>query len=228
VIVTTDASDYRTLAEEWVVGPCENCPVTSRDTLARPPFAMAVFLLVTGIGGLFGAFKLVVDEYQLLEHPKQNLGCDVNPFISCSNVMNSPQAHLLGFPNPILGVTGFVAPIAVAVMMLAGLVAARWFWTAFNAGVFLAWVFVTWLFTQTVWFIGALCPWCMLVWAMTIPMFWIFTSWNLARGGLPFGERGRRIGAAVLPYAWLIVLANYAVIAVVILVKFPTVRTLLF
>jgi uncharacterized membrane protein len=202
--------------------------VTSREALNRPPVAMAVFLLVTGIGGLYGAFRLVVDEYQLLEHPKQSLGCDVNPFISCSNVMSSHQAHLFGFPNPILGVAGFVAPIAVALMMFAGLVAARWFWTAFNAGVFLAWVFVTWLFTQTVWSIGALCPWCMLVWSMTIPMFWVFTCWNLARGNLPFGERGRRIGRAVLPFSWILVLANYAVIVVSILVMFPNLRASLF
>lgn len=200
--------------------------VTSREALRRPPVAMAVFLLVTGAGGLYGAFRLVVDEYQLLEHPKQALGCDVNPFISCSNVMASHQAHLFGFPNPILGVSGFVAPIAVAVMLLAGVVAARWFWVAFNAGVFLAWVFVTWLFTQTVWSIGALCPWCMLVWSMTIPMFWVFTCWNLARGNL--GERGRRIGQAVLPFSWLIVLVNYVVIVLVILIMFPTLRAILF
>ena len=92
---------------------------------------------------------------------------------------------------------------------------------AFNAGLLVAWVFVTWLFTQTVWSIGALCPWCMLVWAMTIPMFWVFTIWNMSRG--TFGPRARRVGRALLPFCWAFPLANYLVIAVTILIMFPRV-----
>nr|WP_242090878.1 vitamin K epoxide reductase family protein [Curtobacterium sp. DN_7.5] len=115
---------------------------------------------------------------------------------------------------------GFVAPIAVGVLLLAGFRnGSRWFWITFNAGVFLAWVFVTWLFTQTVWFIGALCPWCMLVWAMTIPMFWVFTIWNLAQGR--FGAGAQRVGTTLLPFCWAFPLANYLVIAVSIIIVFP-------
>jgi uncharacterized membrane protein len=158
------------------------------------------------------------------------LRCDVNPFISCSDVMKSWQGHLFGFPNPLIGVMGFVAPIAIGVLLLTGaVITSRWTWFAFNAGLFLAWVFVTWLFTQTVWSIGALCPWCMLVWSMTIPLFWVFTGWNLSRGNMPFrGEGARRVGRVWLQYSWAIVLANYLFIVLVILVMFPTLKTLLF
>ncbi|MFJ3384156.1 MULTISPECIES: vitamin K epoxide reductase family protein [unclassified Curtobacterium] len=189
----------------------------------RRPVAIAVFLLVTGAVALYAAFRLVLDEFEKYANPDAVLSCDASPFISCSNVMASWQGHLLGFPNPLLGLMGFVAPIAVGVVLLAGFRGAKWFWIVFNAGVFLAWVFVTWLFTQTVWSIGALCPWCMLVWSMTIPMFWVFTVWNMSRG--TFGARGQRIGKALLPFCWAIPLANYLVIVVVILIMFPTVLT---
>ena len=183
---------------------------------------MGVFLLITGAVGLYGAFRLVIDEFEKYAHPQAVLSCDVNPFINCSDVMASWQGHLLGFPNPLLGVMGFVAPIAVAVMLLAGFRnGSRWFWIAFNAGVFLAWVFVTWLFTQTVWFIGALGPWCMLVWSMTIPMFWVFTIWNAAQGR--FGAGAQRLGRTLLPFCWAFPLANYLFIAVSILIVFPRV-----
>ncbi|WP_420370303.1 vitamin K epoxide reductase family protein [Curtobacterium sp. L1-20] len=191
---------------------------------ARRPIAMGVFLLITGLVGLYGSFSLVLDEFAKYADPKKVLSCDLNPFISCSDVMASWQGHLFGFPNPLLGVMGFVAPIAVAVMLLAGFRnGSRWFWIAFNAGVFLAWVFVTWLFTQTVWFIGALCPWCMLVWSMTIPMFWVFTIWNAAQGR--FGAGAQRVGRTLLPFCWAFPLANYLVIIVTILIKFPTILT---
>ncbi|WP_242862990.1 vitamin K epoxide reductase family protein [Curtobacterium luteum] len=188
--------------------------------LHRRPIAMGVFLLVTGVVGLYASFRLVLDEFAKYENPKTALSCDVNVFVNCSDVMTSAQGHLLGFPNPLLGIMGFVAPIAVAVMLLAGFRnGSRWFWIVFNAGVFLAWVFVTWLFTQTVWFIGALCPWCMLVWSMTIPMFWVFTIWNAAQGR--FGAGVQRVGKTLLPFCWAFPLANYLVIAVSIIIVFP-------
>jgi uncharacterized membrane protein len=195
--------------------------VTTTAPTTRRPVAIAILLLVTGVVALYAAFRLVLDEFAKYENPKAVLSCDVNPFINCSDVMTSAQGHLLGFPNPLIGVMGFVAPIAVGVVLLAGFRGTRWFWIVFNAGVFLAWVFVTWLFTQTVWFIGALCPWCMLVWSMTIPMFWVFTIWNLSRG--TFGDGGRRVGRALLPFCWAFPLANYLFIVVTILIKFPTV-----
>jgi uncharacterized membrane protein len=201
--------------------------VSTSATAPRRPIAIAVFLLVTGAVGLLGAFALVIDEFAKYANPTKALSCDVNPFISCSDVMASWQGHLFGFPNPLLGVLGFVAPIAVAVMLLAGFRnGSRWFWIAFNAGVFLAWVFVTWLFTQTVWFIGALCPWCMLVWSVTIPMFWVFTIWNAAQGR--FGAGTQRLGRTLLPYCWAFPLANYLFVIVTIIIKFPTLLSTLF
>ena len=42
-------------------------------------------------------------------------------------------------------------------------------------------VFVHWLIYQSVFVIGALCPYCMVVWAVTIPTFFYVTVHNLAR-----------------------------------------------
>jgi uncharacterized membrane protein len=187
-----------------------------------------ILLIVAGIIGFFGSFKLVVEKYELLEHPNQALGCDINPFVSCSTVIDSTVSHLFGFPNPIIGVAGFMIPITIGASMLAGATFSRWFWNAANVGFFLAWAFVTFLFTQTVFFIGALCPWCMLVWSATIPLFWVFTVWNLARGRLTTNEGVRRAMRAFLPFAWVIPLVNYAVIVIIIITHFPTLLTVLF
>jgi uncharacterized membrane protein len=198
------------------------------ETPVKKPALTAILLIVAGVIGLYGSFKLVVEKYDLLEHPTKALNCDINPFVSCSTVIDSVQSHLFGFPNPILGVMGFVAPIAVGVSILAGARFARWYWVAFNVGLFLAWVFVTWLFTQTVFVIGALCPWCMLVWTATIPLFWIFTVWNLANGHLTTNESLRRRMRAFLPYSWIIVLINYLVVVIVIITHFPLLLPALF
>jgi hypothetical protein len=157
----------------------------------RTPFVAAVLLIVAGLGGLVGAFALTLDKFRLL----------------------SWQASLFGFPNPILGLVGFAAPVAVGLGLLAGARYARWFWLAFDVGLLLAWIFVTWLFTQTVFVIGALCPWCMLVWLVTIPLFWVFTVWGAARGvTVPEGPL-QRAAARFLPYSWVLPVLNYIVVA---------------
>jgi uncharacterized membrane protein len=188
----------------------------------------AILLIVAGVVGFYGSFKLVVEKYELLENPTKGLACDINPFVSCSTVIDSWQSHLFGFPNPILGVAGFVAPIAVGVALLAGAKFARWFWIAFNAGLFLAWAFVTFLFIQTVFFIGALCPWCMLVWTATIPMFWVFTVWNLANGKLTRSTTLQRRMRVFLPYSWVLPVVNYLVIVIIIIQHFPLLLSVLF
>lgn len=195
---------------------------------SKRPTTYASFLIVTGLVGLVSSFVLVLDRLQLLANPGESLGCDFNPFVSCGTVIESWQGSLFGFPNPILGVAGFVAPIAVGTGLYAGARFAQWFWAAFTLGLFAAWVFVTWLFAQTVFVIGTLCPWCMLVWAVTIPLFWFTLVYAAARGFLPAPRRLRRTARRILPYTWAIVAANYAAIALIVLAVFPRLPLVLF
>lgn len=194
---------------------------------SRRPIGMGIFLILTGVIGWWGAMELITERVRLLLDPEYTLNCDINPLISCGNVMASWQASLLGFPNPLLGVAGLVAPIAVGVALLAGARFDRWFWWAFMTGVAAAFVFIHWLFDQAVYQIGALCPWCMLVWLMVIPMFWVLLIWSLKTQKLTDNARAQRFAAAVWPFTWVIVLANLVAIAVAILVQFPTLISLL-
>lgn len=191
------------------------------DTAAsRSPVTLAIVLLASGLIGWFASAALLVERIRSLQNPTVSLSCDVSPFVTCGALFDRWQASLLGFPNPILGVAGFVAPIVVAAGLLAGARFSAWYWQVFTAGVLGAWIFVTWLFAQSVFVIGVLCPYCMVVWAVTIPQWWFLVSWALRSGAL-FGTRARRFGEWFFPFAWVAMLANYAVIVISILVKFP-------
>jgi uncharacterized membrane protein len=184
---------------------------------------MALTLIVTGAVGWWGAMALIIERVRSLADPAYEIACDVNPLLSCGSVMVTPQASLLGFPNPLLGVTGFVAPIAVGVALLAGARFDRWFWGLFLGGVTGAFLFVLWLFQQSVFVIGVLCPYCIVVWAAAIPLFWATLWWAPATGRLTRrGTRLQHAAARVLPYTWVFVVATYAAIALTILAVFPT------
>ena len=52
----------------------------------------------------------------------------------------------------------------------------QWYWAGLTVGTVLGAVFVHWLIFQSLYRIGALCPYCMLVWSVTIPLLVVVAS----------------------------------------------------
>jgi uncharacterized membrane protein len=192
--------------------------MTQPVTRTRPT-ALAVWLIIAGVIGWWAAFSLTMERLHLLENPDAILGCDISPLVQCGKNLESWQGSVFGFPNPILGLTGWVAPIVVGVAMLAGARFARWFWWLFEAGVALAFVFVIWLIGQSIFVLGTLCPWCMVTWVVTIPTFYA-VSLHVLRSGIVPAPRGIRNGADKL-MSWVPLLAviSYAIIAIIAQVR---------
>jgi uncharacterized membrane protein len=188
----------------------------------RRPWIFAIFLILTGALGWWAAFSLTLDKFAVLENPQADLDCNFSLLVQCGVNLASPQGAVFGFPNPLLGLGGFVAPIAVGVALLAGAQFARWFWIAFNIGVAGALAFVIWLIGQSIFVLATLCPWCMLVWSVVIPMFWAVTARNLATGA--YGARA--VGAGRFTQSWIVpvVLLSYLVVAVLAQVQLDVIR----
>ena len=191
---------------------------------ARRPLPLAIVLIVTGVIGWYAAFSLTLDKIAVLMNPQADLDCNLSVIVQCGVNLGSWQGAILGFPNPLIGLGGFVAPIAVGVALLAGATFARWFWIAFNIGVLGAFAFCLWLAYQSIFNLGTLCPWCMLVWSMTIPMFWTLTLYN-ARAGR-FGAALQPLGARLFGWVPAITLVGYLIIAVVAQLRLDVLATL--
>lgn len=144
-------------------------------------------LVVGGSLGLVAAFVLTLEKFALLKDPEHVLSCDINPIVACGSVINTPQASAFGFPNPLIGIFGFAAVIVVGMSLLAGMqIVKNWYWRTFWAGTIFGVGFIHWLAFQSIYRIGALCPYCMVVWAVTVPIFWYTTLWLLREGFLKF------------------------------------------
>lgn len=155
------------------------------------------WLYVIGGGiGLVAAFALMLEKLAKLANPSYVPTCTLNPVISCGSVMDSPQATAFGFPNPLLGLGGFAVVVTVGVVLLCGFQPPRWFWLGMQAGTTFGVGFVHWLIYSSLYDIGALCPYCMVVWVVTIPIFWYTTLHNLTRGHLTPGHRPAAGGLA--------------------------------
>ena len=171
--------------------------------------------MIAGVVGWIAAFALTVEKFALLQSPDTVLSCDVSVLLQCSANLESWQGSLLGFPNPLLGLTGWVAPIVVGAALVAGARFDRWFWLLFQLGVTAALVLVVWLITESIFVLGTLCPWCMVTWAVTIPVFWAVTLRNVADGAVPAPAAVQRGARALSGWIVLITLSCYILIAVV-------------
>jgi uncharacterized membrane protein len=177
-------------------------------------------LVLGGSVGLLAAAVLLVERFRLAEDPTYVPSCSVNPVLSCGSVMETWQASLLGFPNPVIGVAAFPVVITTGMALLAGATFGRWYWRGLQAGVLAGLALVLWLVVQSLAVIGALCPYCMVVWAVVWPLAWYVTLRNAGSGVL--GERvaQARWVAVVREWHGLLLLLPYAALVLAITVRF--------
>ncbi|WP_203338332.1 vitamin K epoxide reductase family protein [Nocardioides limicola] len=136
----------------------------------------------TGVGvtllaavGLAASLALAADKVRLLTDADFEPSCNFNPVLSCGTVMLTDQAGVFGFPNPFLGLIGFSVILTLGVLMAARVTVPTWVLGGAALGSVAGAVFVHWLIFQSLYRIGALCPWCMVVWAVTLPLALWFT-----------------------------------------------------
>lgn len=154
-------------------------PAMTRDR----PFGW--LLVITGVVGWLASGILVLEKLEVLKDPNHTTVCDVNPWISCGQVMQTPQSSVFGFPNMFIGIVAFAVIITVGMALLSGARFERWYWLGLQAGVTLGFAFVVWLWFQALYEIRILCPFCMVVWAAMIPLFVWVTVRNVVRGSIP-------------------------------------------
>jgi uncharacterized membrane protein len=157
------------------------------ERAARPRAGKRLTGLVLLIGGLVGwiaSLELQVGKEFLLANPGGTLACDVNPFISCGNVMMTWQSSALGIPNMAIGLAGFAIMGVVGALLATGAVLPAWFRWARLGGMTFAFGYVHFLAVSTIFVIRALCPWCLVVWTVTAPMFFATLARTIESGDL--------------------------------------------
>ncbi|WP_199752748.1 vitamin K epoxide reductase family protein [Actinoplanes sp. ATCC 53533] len=167
---------------------------------ARRSTGTGLLLLIAGLIGGAAAFTLAVEKVLLLKNPTYSPSCSINPILSCGSVMVTKQAEVFGFPNPFIGVLTFPVVVTIGVLALAKVPLPRWVWLGLNTGAALGVAFIHWLIAQSLYSIGALCPYCMVVWVVTVTIFWYVTVHNLRHDLLPVPAALHKPAALLVEY----------------------------
>ena len=190
-------------------------PAPARE--ARVPAPSAWWVLIAGVIGLVASMALTIEKFKILLDPHYVPPWNVNPVVSCGSVMTTPQASLLGFPNPLLGIIGFTVVTVTGVLAVAKVPLPQWYWIGLTVGTLIGATLVHWLIFQSLYRIGALCPYCMVVWAVTIPLLVVLVSIVFR----PTLERGDSAIARVLyQWRWSIVTLWFTAVFLLIMVRF--------
>lgn len=186
--------------------------------MSRPGVAVgrpsALWILIAGIIGLAAAATLTIEKIELLIDPSYVPSCSLNPVLSCGSVMVTPQASTFGFPNMLIGLVGFSVVIVSGVLAVGNVRLPQWYWVGLAAGNALGVVFVHYLIFQSLYRIGALCPYCMVVWTVMIPLFVVSASIALR----PLGGNG--LLRVLYQWRWSLVALWFTAVVLMILVRF--------
>ena len=133
-------------------------------------------MLISSAVALFASFVLSADTLYIARHPNARLGCDISGVISCTQVAQSWQAELLhlgklSIPNAFLGIAAESVFVTMAVIGLTKMTQPRWLAFCTWLGGAAALCYSLWLSSQSVFVIGALCPWCMTLLFSTLIQF---------------------------------------------------------
>jgi uncharacterized membrane protein len=182
----------------------------------RAPALSAWWVLIAGVGGLLAALALTVDKIKILLDPTYVPPCNVNPIVSCGSVMTTPQASAFGFPNSLLGIAGFTVVVVTGVLAVTKVPLPRWYWLGLAVGILIGTVFVHWLIFESLYRIGALCPYCMVVWVVTVTLFVVVTS-IAYRPSLESTSGFRQV---LLQWRWSIAALWFTAVFLLIMVRF--------
>jgi uncharacterized membrane protein len=186
------------------------------------PTLLPYVLLICGLIGLLASFTLTYDKIHVLANASYRPSCNLNPVLSCGSVMKTSQANLLGVPNTIFGLVGFSMLTMLALSLLAGAQFKRWLWICAQLAATVGVTFMHYLFFEAVFRIHAICPWCFVVWMITIPTFWGITIRNIRAGLFPTAKHRLLAGITHFldKYSRDILVLWYLIILAILVTKF--------
>ena len=189
--------------------------VEAPSTGAPVPLPSAWWVLVAGVIGLCASTALTVEKIRILLNPSYVPSCNLNPVLSCGSVMAAPQASVFGFPNSLIGIAAFTVVVVSGVLAVTKVPLPQWYWTRLAAATAVGDVFMHWLIFESLYRIGALCPYCMVVWAVTVPLQVV-----LASIAFPPASENRTVAQALYHWRWSITALWFTAVLLLILTRF--------
>ncbi len=188
------------------------------DSTAQPRSLqlLGVVSLIAGALGWWASFRLFLDYTASLKDSSFVPSCDLSAVVSCVQNYGSSYGSLFGFSNTVIGLSLFVIPIVLGVLILARVKLPGWVYAGYSIGLLGAIVLISYLQFASFTDLKTLCLYCLLIWSVVIPLFWCSLTMALRVSGEDYSHRdtSRGLFGIVSSSWWLFALVHLiAVIA---------------
>ncbi|MEI6237765.1 MAG: vitamin K epoxide reductase family protein [Candidatus Saccharibacteria bacterium] len=119
-----------------------------------------LFMTIGAAIGIVASFWQTLEKLTLLKNPDAILSCNLNGVFSCSNVLNSHQASLFGFPNSIMSLMFFIVFLTVAIVGLSGGLVTKKMRFSIHFLSFFVLLFGLWFLHTSTYSIKSICIFC--------------------------------------------------------------------
>lgn len=147
----------------------------------RGPQILGIVSLIAGVLGWWASFRLFLDYTASLKDSSFVPSCDLSAVVSCMQNYGSSYGSLFGFSNTVIGLSLFLIPIVLGVLILARVKLPGWVYAGYSIGLLGAIVLISYLQFASFTELKTLCLYCLLIWSVTIPLFWASLSQSLSR-----------------------------------------------
>ena len=159
--------------------------------------AYSITVMVFSLIAWLAAGALVLEYAKLKKDPNHVASCDFGGIFSCTSIMKTDQAHVFGFPNPWIGIFGFVLTFALGLALFINRKkenkVTQYAPILLQIGSVIGIAFICFFYITSVFVVAILCPWCMVVWTMTIPFFIYTTLFNIQNRSTRLTQQVRNI-----------------------------------
>lgn len=129
-------------------------------------------LFVSATVALIASFWQAAERIHMLKNPTVELSCTLNPVVDCGGVMSHRLAALFGFPNTFIGMVMFSMLAMAGLLLLFGGRFTRTFHSVVLGLSTVALLFSVWFFGVSLYVIGKICLFCLVIWPASIILFW--------------------------------------------------------
>jgi len=129
--------------------------------------------------GVVAAFWQTLEKLTLIKNKDAVLQCNISKVFSCSNVLNSHQASVFGFPNSIMCLILFVIFLSVALVGLTGGAVSKKMRLSVQGLSLFTLGFALWFLYQSTYNIGAICIFCVACFTGLLIVNWAWLRLNV-------------------------------------------------
>jgi len=199
-----------------IVEPTTATPVDRRP---RSVTVLAVLSLVGGVLGWWASLHLLMDYIESLKDSSFVPSCNLSAVVSCAQNFSSAYGSIFGFSNTAIGLTLFTVPIVLGVLILSGIRFPRRIYLGYSFGLLGGIALISYLQHASFFELQTLCLYCLLIWSVTIPLFWASLSVSLRPSEIILDEDGEEQSRGLLGVLtenwWLFALVHLAAVLTV-------------